>query len=198
MKRLLFAIAGIVFRLLQGHKFALISIGHGSSVALWRLRARSGHSFHVGRACRIRGHFALERPGASVVIGSNTFIGASTFSVAESVTIGDHVMIAWGATILDHGSHPVNFTHRKNDPEMALRDEKNWDFVKIAPVRIDSKAWIGLNAIILCGVHIGEGSVVAAGAVVTKDVAPWTVVAGNPAQPIRSIPSDTSPPAVYN
>ena len=51
----------------------------------------------------------------------------------------------------------------------------------------NSKVWIGFNAIILKGVTIGEGAVVGAGSVVTKDVLPWTVVAGNPARLIREI-----------
>ena len=59
--------------------------------------------------------------------------------------------------------------------------------VKIAPVRIGDKAWIGFNAIILKGVTVGEGAIVAAGAVVTKDVPPYTIVAGNPARVIRTL-----------
>jgi galactoside O-acetyltransferase len=133
----------------------------------------------------------FEKEGASISIGSNTFVGRATFSIAESIVIGDFVMIAWGATVLDHGSHSINFSERQQDPEMALRREKDWAFVKVAPVRIDSKSWIGLNAIILRGVHIGEGAVVAAGAIVTKDVPPWTVVAGNPAKIIKRL-SDTA------
>jgi galactoside O-acetyltransferase len=194
MKRFLFATLNLVFRARHGRKFSAIKIGSGSLVALWRLRGRGGNSFHVGNASLVRGHFAFEREGASIAIGSSTYIGGATFSVAESVLIGDHVMVAWGATIFDHGSHSVEFRHRKRDPEMILRGEKDWTFVKVAPIRIDSKAWIGLNAIILSGVHVGEGAVVAAGAVVTKDVPPWTVVAGNPAKPIRTLLRDQPPP----
>lgn len=60
-------------------------------------------------------------------------------------------------------------------------DSKDWSTVKSAPIKICDKAWIGFNAIILKGVTIGEGAVVGAGAVVTHDVPPWTIVAGNPA-----------------
>ena len=55
------------------------------------------------------------------------------------------------------------------------------------PIKICSHAWIGMNVIILKGVTIGEGAIVAAGSVVTKDVAPWTIVAGNPALFVRNI-----------
>jgi galactoside O-acetyltransferase len=66
--------------------------------------------------------------------------------------------------------------------------KKDWAHVLVSPVRICDKAWVGLNVIIMKGVEIGEGAVVAAGSVVTKSVPPWTVVAGNPAREIREIP----------
>lgn len=62
--------------------------------------------------------------------------------------------------------------------------------MNIAPVKISDKVWIGFNSIILKGVTIGEGAVVGAGSVVTKDVPAWTVVAGNPARIIREIPEN--------
>jgi len=59
--------------------------------------------------------------------------------------------------------------------------------VSIAPVTIENKAWIGARAIILKGVTVSEGAVVAAGSVVTKDVPPWTIVGGNPATILRPL-----------
>ena len=67
---------------------------------------------------------------------------------------------------------------------------KDWSVVRTKPIRICDKVWIGMNAIILKGVTIGEGSVDAAGSVVTKDVSPWTVVAGNPARVVKYIESE--------
>lgn len=190
MKRIAFAIIFFLYRVVNGRKFKFVRIGRKSSVAIWRAKARRGNGFSVGRNSIVRGIFAFERENACITIGSNTFIGRAIFSAAESINIGDYVMIAWGATFLDHGSHPVNFAHRKQDPELLLSSQKDWTFVKVAPIRIDSKAWIGVNAIVLSGVHIGEGSIVAAGAVVTKDVPAWTIVAGNPAKVIRHLASD--------
>ncbi len=60
----------------------------------------------------------------------------------------------------------------------------------MSPVHVGDKSWIGFNSIVLKGVTIGEGAVVGAGSVVTKDVSAWTVVAGNPARVIREIPED--------
>ena len=60
--------------------------------------------------------------------------------------------------------------------------------VHSSPVIIENDAWIGFNATILKGVKIGEGAIIGAASVVTKDVAPYTIVAGNPAKLIREIP----------
>ena len=68
------------------------------------------------------------------------------------------------------------------------RGEHDWSTTASAPVRIRRGAWIGARAIVLKGVTVGVGSVVGAGAVVTKDVPDWTIVAGNPARVIREIP----------
>ena len=68
-------------------------------------------------------------------------------------------------------------------------DQKNWANVASAAVHINSKAWIGFNSIVLKGVTIGVGAIVGAGSVVTRDVPPWRLVAGNPARIIRELPS---------
>nr|WP_325058528.1 DapH/DapD/GlmU-related protein [Sphingomonas sp. EC-HK361] len=90
-------------------------------------------------------------------------------------------------TVVDHNSHGIAWQDRAQDVLDWGRGAKDWSAVKIAPVRIDDKAWIGFNAIILKGVTIGEGAIVAAGAVVTKDVAPYTIVGGNPAVVLRTL-----------
>lgn len=101
--------------------------------------------------------------------------------------MGDDVVISWGVTIVDHNSHSLSWPERANDVLDWGRGTKDWQNVKIAQVQIDNKVWIGFNAIILKGVAIGEGAIVAAGAVVTKDVPPYSVVAGNPARVIRTL-----------
>lgn len=68
-----------------------------------------------------------------------------------------------------------------------MEENKKWDVVKEAPIIIKDKAWIGMNVIVLKGVTIGEGAVIGAGSVVTRDVPDWTVVGGNPAKEIKSI-----------
>lgn len=143
----------------------------------------------------------LERDTGSVHIGNNTYIGASTIACAEKISVGSDVLIAWGVTIVDHDSHSVDWENRREDVRLwregylrgnleKAAEMKNWDVVQKKDVNIGDKAWIGFNAIILKGVTIGEGAVVAAGAVVTKDVPAWTVVGGNPAKIIKHLDLD--------
>ncbi len=128
-----------------------------------------------------------ERLGAKIEIGQNTFIGNSSIIAAEHISIGDDVLISWGCTIVDHHSHSTNWNERSQDVRMWYNGKKDWSAVRISPVRIGNKVWIGFNSIVLAGVTIGEGAVIGCGSIVTKDVAPFTVVAGVPAKPNRNL-----------
>ena len=112
------------------------------------------------------------------------------------IQIDDDVTIAWGVWIYDHNSHSLDWKERVNDTARIREDikagrgfidSKNWSVVDTKPIHICDKVWIGFNAIILKGVTIGEGAIVGAGAVVTKDVPPYTVVAGNPARVVKKL-----------
>jgi acetyltransferase-like isoleucine patch superfamily enzyme/SAM-dependent methyltransferase len=135
---------------------------------------------------------SFDRPGAHVRIGNRTFIGRSMLVAAEGIEVGDDVLVAWGCTFADHDSHSLDFEERRSDVENWLVGKKDWTHVRRSPVKIGDKAWIGFNTIVLKGVEIGEGAVVAAGSVVTKDVAPWTLVAGNPAKFVKDLPRRSS------
>ncbi len=148
----------------------------------------------IGSNCVIDGSFVFERETGFVSIGDRVHIGASQFISVNGITIGNDVTIAWGCTIYDHNSHSVNWNERMNDTLQEYRDiiscgdpiiNKNWDVVKSAQIKICDKAWIGMNVIILKGVTIGEGAIVGAGSVVTKDVPAWSVVGGNPARILK-------------
>lgn len=147
----------------------------------------NGVRLSVGQGSMFEGTIAADRPGATVAIGDNSFVGTSLIVCASHVTIGNDVLISWGCTIVDHHSHVVEWAGRKDDVRKWNAGIKDWTGVKIAPVVIGDKAWIGFNSIVLAGVTIGEGAVVGAGSIVTRDVAPYTIVAGNPARLIREI-----------
>jgi chloramphenicol O-acetyltransferase type B len=109
-----------------------------------------------------------------VSVGDHVYIGRHS-QLAGRITIGDYCLIASYVAFVG-GDHPLNVTG------YPMRFAGGPHFEETI---LESDVWIGHGAIILQGVRIGEGSVVASGSVVTKDVAPYTVVAGNPARPVR-------------
>jgi acetyltransferase-like isoleucine patch superfamily enzyme len=138
----------------------------------------------------------FESPTGEVIIGNNVFIGRSKLICKSKIEIGDNVFMAWGTYVYDHNSHSLDYREREKDIAQQLLDyrsgkffieNKNWDVVDTKPIKICSNAWIGMNCIILKGVTIGEGAVVGAGSVVTRDVPAWTVVGGNPAVVIKNL-----------
>ncbi len=111
------------------------------------------------------------RIGKRVKISSHTFI-------CEGVTVEDYVFIGHGVMFIND-PYP-----RAANQDGSLQTEADW---QVVPTLIKRGASIGSNATILCGVTVGEGAIVGAGSVVTRDVAPFTVVAGNPARVLRSL-----------
>lgn len=131
--------------------------------------------FSLGEYSVVESYSCINNAVGDVIIGDHTRVGLHN-TIIGPVTIGSHVNLAQGITVtaLNH-----------NFAEKDLRiDEQG---VSTAPVTIGDDIWIGANAVILPGVTIGNHSVVAAGAVVTKDVPPHSLVAGVPAKIIKEI-----------
>lgn len=167
-----------------------LDVGVGSQVYFWRVRAAGRGRLTVGCRSRVETQLSFEKDNAVVRFGDRSFVGQGHISCAASVDIGSDVMIAWGTSIFDHSSHSLRFSERAQDVADWIEGRKNWAAVEMAPIRICDKAWIGFGCIVLPGVTVGEGAVVGAGSVVTRDVLPWTVVAGNPARFIRELNTD--------
>jgi len=111
----------------------------------------------------------------NAVVGRRCKISSHTF-ICEGVSIEDECFIGHGVVFInDRRPEAVN-------PDGSPKTEADWTVV---PTRVGRRASIGSGAVILCGVTIGEGALVGAGAVVTKDVPPGGVVAGNPARLLR-------------
>ena len=152
----------------------------------------------VGNDSLISGSYVFENNEGKIKIGDRTFIGGGNFICINLIDIGNDVMISWGCTFVDNNSHSLIWNERKNDvldwkkgiDENKIGFYKNWSTVKKADIIVKDKAWIGFNSIILKGVTIGEGAIIGAGSVVTKDVPDWTVVAGNPAKEIKKIQNE--------
>ncbi|MEC5293724.1 MULTISPECIES: acyltransferase [unclassified Aurantimonas] len=166
-----------------------VRAGEGTKISLQSARSLLRGNAIIGADCIINNRFSFDRKDAKITIGNRCFIGKSHLVCAFGITIDDDVIISWGVTIVDHNSHALDADLRNQDIANWHRGQKNWTGIQIAPVRIERRAWIGFNAIILKGVTIGEGSIVGAGSIVTKNVAPYTVVAGNPAREIRKVES---------
>lgn len=167
-----------------------VDIPASAKVAFYKIRLAERCTLHIGPGSIVESVIIFDRDGASVRIGERTFIGASMMACAECIEIGDDVLISWGCTIVDHNSHALGWSQRSRDVVEWYHGRKDWSAVKRAAVRIENKAWLGVNATILKGVTIGEGAVVAAGAVVTRDVEAYTIVGGNPARVIRKLSTD--------
>ncbi|MDX1903169.1 MAG: acyltransferase [Thermonemataceae bacterium] len=153
---------------------------------------------YIGSNSVVSGSFIFEIASGEITIGNNTFIGGGMFVCIEGIEIGNDVMISWGCTFIDNNSHSLKWSERKSDvndwkkglDEHKIGFYKDWSNVKRGKITVKDKAWIGFNCIIMKGVTIGEGAIIAAGSVVTKDVPDWTIVGGNPAKVIKHIPEN--------
>ncbi|GAB4237994.1 MAG: acyltransferase [Ekhidna sp.] len=138
---------------------------------------RNGGAIHLGNDVRIWSNITKSKllvgSKAKLSIGKNSRVNGVHIGVRNQVTIGENVRIAPYTIILDSDFHSVT------DHFAELPGE---------PIIIEDNVWITTRATILKGVKIGEGSVIAAGAVVNKDVPPYTIVGGVPAKVIKKIP----------
>ncbi|MDP9080666.1 MAG: acyltransferase [Bacteroidota bacterium] len=165
-------------------------IGRGSKLAFNKFQFKDDCTVKIGEQSIIESNIYFDKPGGHIIIGNRTFIGGSKLVCADKIEIGDDVLISWDCTIVDHDSHSLLFSERKNDVLNGLNGLKEWNNVSIGPVKINDKCWIGFGVRILKGVTVGEGACIAAGSLVTKDVAPYTLVGGVPAKMIKILPKE--------
>ena len=132
----------------------------------------------IGSKCRLEHniHFKFDgiwRDGKSIVIGDNVFLGCDIeFNITQSIKIGDNSLIASGCRFIDH-DHGIK-------PDQLMRVQP----ANEKCINIGADTWLGCNVIVLKGVEIGNGAIVAAGAVVNKSVPPYEIWAGVPAKKI--------------
>ena len=131
--------------------------------------------FSIGDYSVVESFACINNAVGDVMIGNYTRIGLHN-TIIGPVKIGNHVNLAQGITV-------TALNHNFDDTEKRI-DEQG---VSTNPVTIEDDVWIGANAVILPGVTIGNHCVVAAGAVVTKDVPPHSLMAGVPAKVIKQI-----------
>jgi len=147
------------------------------------------NSIIFGKNCLINGKILNYKTGGNIKIGDYCYVGVnSNIFCADKIEIGDNVLIAHNVDIFDHDTHPLDPLERHEHFKAILKGEDNkkvnWNE---KPIKICANAWICAKSSILKGVTIGEAAIVATGSIVTKDVEPYTIVAGNPAKKIKDI-----------
>ena len=144
----------------------------------------------LGNNAHVHGTLMVFPYGGEITIGNNCYVGdLSRIWSAEKIEIGNDVLISHNVNIIDTNAHESDALERAINGREILKNglPKEKGNVSSAPIIIHDNAWINFNSIILKGVTIGEGAIVAAGSVVTKDVPAFTLVAGNPAKVIKKL-----------
>lgn len=148
--------------------------GRGSIIR-WRTRmdVLPFNRFELGERSIIEDFSTINNGSGDVVIGHHTLVGMSNVIIGP-VTLGNHIILA---------QHVVmsGLNHIYEDISRPIVDQN----VRTAPIVIEDDCWIAANVVITAGVTIGKHSIIAAGAVVTKDVPPYSIAAGNPAKVIK-------------
>jgi acetyltransferase-like isoleucine patch superfamily enzyme len=163
-------------------------VGPGTKVS-GRIERRSpGGTVRIGSRSLIAGVLVTEADGSRLSVGDNVFIGGRTVvDCVTEITIESDVLISYQVTIMDSDHHSLRASERLDDLRRVREGRFDWSRASCKPVRIRAKAWIGARSVILKGVDVGEGAIVAAGSIVTKSVEPYTIVAGNPARVVRKL-----------
>jgi acetyltransferase-like isoleucine patch superfamily enzyme len=160
----------------------MIGAAVGRGTTLSRLYITWPHQVQLGANCRIEHdvyfHYdGIYLAGPSIIIGDDTFVGHHCeFNIRQSIVVGNHGNIAAGCKFIDH-NHNAGYSDRKN----RVPDPKG------APILIGKYVWMGVNVVVLAGVNIGDGAVIAAGSVVTKSVPSGQLWGGIPARLIREV-----------
>ena len=144
------------------------------------------HQLQIGDDCFLEPDIFFKfdgiwAPGPSIIIGNHVFIGRGCeFNIKKSIHIGDHCLIGSGSKFIDHdhGINPTQLIHLQAGPQ--------------ASISVGSDTWIGDNVVVLKGVCIGRGSVVGAGAIVTRDIGDFEIWAGVPARKMGERDSQTN------
>ncbi len=148
------------------------------------------NKIRIAKSTHIRGELLLFPSGGEITIGEGCYIGeGSRIWSASKVEIGNHVLISHNCNLIDTDSHELDHLERAESYLKMLKSghSKENKNVRTSPIIIGDYAWLSYNVSILKGITIGKGAIVAAGSVVTSNVPPFCIVAGNPAKVIQTI-----------
>lgn len=158
------------------------------SFFLYRSQTAVGFKMGYGAATYLGTMFDVG-PHGQVQLGDYALVHGAWIICEAAVTIGDHALISWNVVIMDSYRLPFDRAGRRYLLERIPLGlpRRITGAIPARPIHIGCNVWIGFDACVLPGVTIGEGSIVGARSVVTEDVAPYTLVAGNPARVIRPL-----------
>lgn len=130
----------------------------------------------------------VSQAGGIITIDDHVYIGGGTvIGATNSIVIGAYTMISNNVTIIDNNNHPVNPEDRKWMRQLPLNSVyRLWRYSDSKPIAIGENVWVGINSRINKGVTIGDNSIIASSAVVTKDVPSNCIAAGNPAKIVKT------------
>ena len=134
--------------------------------------------YHVNMHAPVK--LFADRPGAVIRIGAQSRLNGCCLHACESIEVGARCLLAANVQIFDGSGHSLSFP----DVEQRIYSQG-----ESRPVVLEDDVWIGANAIVLPGVRIGRGSVIAAGSVVSRSIPPMVVAGGNPARILRDYSS---------
>jgi acetyltransferase-like isoleucine patch superfamily enzyme len=168
--------------------------GEGSRILVSGRIVNAGNTQNValGKWTWLAGELLVYPHGGRIEIGDHCYVGEGTriWSLSH-VRLGNRVFLSHGVNVHDNDAHSLSAAERhRHFRELVQTGMGSFvENIAVSKVEICDDVWIGFNATILKGVRIGEGAVVGACSTVTRDVAPYTVVAGNPAIPVgQSLP----------
>ncbi|MEO1516292.1 MAG: acyltransferase [Bacteroidota bacterium] len=149
--------------------------GKNSVVGRWaRMDVMPYNKFEMGEKSLIEDYAVINNAVGDVFIGDRTLIGISSVVIGP-VSLGNDILLAQNVVL-------SALNHSYEDIGRSIRDQKE----TTRTIRVEDEVWIGANTVVTSGVTIGKHAVVAGGSVVTKDVPPYTIVAGNPARVIKA------------
>ncbi len=153
----------------------------GKGTALPKFFVTWPHQIRIGNNCILEHNISFKfdgiwMPGPRINIGDRVFIGnGCEFNIKKGLHIGNDSLIASGCKFIDHNHGVAKSKLTRQQPQIE------------ETISIGSNVWIGCNSVILKGVTVGEGAVIAAGSVVNKDISPNTIAGGVPAKLIKQI-----------
>jgi acetyltransferase-like isoleucine patch superfamily enzyme len=166
---------------IKGHikvrNLPLIKIANGASIIIENnvtLNSRN-QGYHLNMHSPVKLYASV--PGAEIIIGENSRIHGTCIHSSQKISLGKNCLIAANTQIFDSSGHDTSFPNIENRIHTTGTTK---------PINIGNNVWIGINCIILPGVSIGDGSVIAAGSIVVKDIPPYVVAGGNPAKVIKN------------